>query len=62
MTKINTINKAISEADLLFINGTLIKPYTLEGANLFYQDLSSGENGTVDIRFTEVESYEEGQV
>ena len=52
------INKAISESDLLFVNGTLVKPYSVEGDHLFYHDISIGKDEVCSLQFAEVESYE----
>lgn len=53
------INKAIALSDLIFVNGTLVKPFYMEGDNLFYYDLSIEEDGCIDINFAEIESYEQ---
>lgn len=66
MTKSEIINKAIAEQDLIFVDGVLVYPVSLEGKHLYYQNLTnlynygecSGEHRNVDN--VEVKSYEEG--
>ena len=53
------INKAIEEADLLFVDDVLVKPYTLEGKKLGYNDLSTGEDCFCNIDNVEIKGYEE---
>ena len=59
MEKLDIINKAISEADLLYVEGELVKPYSLENGNLFYLNLSTMENETQDISLLKVSQYEQ---
>jgi hypothetical protein len=59
--KVILIDKAISEADLLFIEGSLVRPSDHDGVGVFYQEVYSGEMFWADINdLKEVKSYEEG--
>lgn len=55
------INKAIETADLLWIDDSLAKPFSLEGKKLFYLELSSMENKTCNIDNFKIRLYEEGE-
>jgi len=61
--KIILINKAISEADLLFIEDMLTRPTDFDGVNVFYREICTGEKFVADVNDLEkVQSYEEGNV
>ena len=60
MTKVNIINKAIEEADLIFLDGGLIKPYVIDDNELFYLDMVMYENKFVKLcELGEVKAYEQ---
>lgn len=54
------INKAIEEADLLFLDDSLIKPYELKGKKLSYMELSNGVKMFCNIDNVSIKSYEDG--
>lgn len=53
------INKAISTEDLIFIDGTLVRPISLDKGELKYMELLEFEEYVVDIKdLEEVTPYE----
>ena len=53
------INKAISTKDLIFIDGTLVRPISLDKGELKYMELLEFEEYVVDIKdLEEVTPYE----
>lgn len=53
------INKAISADDLIFIDGTLVRPISLDKGELKYMELLEFEEYVVDIKdLEEVTPYE----
>lgn len=59
--KTKLIVKAVEEADLLFIDKALVRPFDCDGVCVWYQDLQSEEKFWSDINdLTEVTSYEDG--
>lgn len=57
--KIYFINKAISTGDLISIDGTIIRPISLEDGELSYMDMTELNEYVVDIGDLEkVEEYE----
>lgn len=60
MDKQTTINKAISTEDLIFIDGTLVRPISLDKGELKYMELLEFEEYVVDIKdLEEVKPYEQ---
>lgn len=60
MTKVDIINKAIEEADLVFLGEGLIKPYVIDDNELFYLDMVTYENKFVKLcELGEVKAYEQ---
>ena len=58
--KTQLIVKAVEEADLLFIDKALVRPFDCDGVGVWYQDLQSEEKFWSDINdLTEVTSYED---
>lgn len=60
MTNSDKANKAIEECDLLFVDGVLVRPFSLDKKLLSYQELSFLETCTCNIDNVEVLTYEEG--
>jgi len=58
--KTSKIMKAIDEADLLFIDGLLVRPTDCDGVTVYYRNLTTGEKFVADINDCEIKSYEEG--
>lgn len=59
MDKQTTINIAISADDLIFIDGTLVRPISLDEDELKYMELLEFEEYVVDIKdLEEVTPYE----
>jgi len=54
------INTAIETNDLLFFEGNLVKPYSLEGDTLWYMDLTENYEACANITDVEIISYVEG--
>ena len=54
------INTAIETNDLLFFEGNLVKPYSLEGDTLWYMDLTENYEACANITDVEIVPYVEG--
>ena len=53
-----TINKAIEQDDLLFVDDTLVRPSLLEGNKLEYMNMSTLEYELCNLEEVEIKSYE----